>query len=341
MDENVVAHAFHHNAFLIVSNGHRARYGSITSEWEHFYEWKRLIEADKGKVDAEILLDGMLAHDRLLDIVENFILFDEGKPGATRKVVARNHQVLGVNLAVSSVEHQEVLKREFPLEQRLQHRVIELPLERRVIADERRHLSAPQGETGAPALPSFIPEGPVEIVERAHPDLGRLGVFWHTQGSGKSYSMAFFAEKIRRKVAGNFTFLLMTDRHDLDDQIYKTFAGGGITGRDTPRAETGDDLKRLLKENHPYVFSLIHKFNKNVDPEHPYSVRDDIIVISDEAHRTQSGRLARNMRVALPNAAFIGFTGTPLFKQDEITKRIFGDYVSRYDFKRSEEGLHR
>jgi type I restriction enzyme, R subunit len=337
MDENVVAHAFHHNAFLIVSNGHRARYGSITSEWEHFYEWKRLIEADKGKVDAEILLDGMLAHDRLLDIVENFILFDESKPGATRKVVARNHQVLGVNLAVSSVEHQEVLKREFPLEQRLQHRVIELPLERRVIADERRHLSAPQGETGAPALPSFIPEGPVEIVERAHPDLGRLGIFWHTQGSGKSYSMAFFAEKIRRKVPGNFTFLLMTDRHDLDDQIYKTFAGSGITGRDTPRAETGDDLKRLLKENHPYVFSLIHKFNKNVDPEHPYSVRDDIIVISDEAHRTQSGRLARNMRVALPNAAFIGFTGTPLFKQDEITKRIFGDYVSRYDFKRSEE----
>jgi len=100
---------------------------------------------------------------------------------------------------------------------------------------------------------------------------------------------------------------------------------------------TGDDLERLLQENHPYVFSLIHKFNKDVDPKHPYSERDDIIVISDEAHRTQLGRLARNMRLALPNAAFIGFTGTPLFRQDEITKRIFGDYVSRYDFKRSEE----
>ena len=103
MDENVIAQAFHHNAFLIVSNGHRARYGSITSEWEHFNEWKRLDESDKGSVDAEVLLNGMLAHDRLLDIVENFILFDESKPGSTRKVVARNHQLLGVNRAVASV----------------------------------------------------------------------------------------------------------------------------------------------------------------------------------------------------------------------------------------------
>jgi type I restriction enzyme R subunit len=337
MDENVIAHVFHHNAFLIVSNGDRARYGSITSEWEHSNEWKRQDEADKGKVDAEILLDGMLARERLLDIVENFILFDESKPGATRKVIARNHQVLGVNRAVASVMHQEELKREFPPEKRLAHRVIELPLERRAVADEKRRLSALQSEIAAPALPSFIPDGPVNIVERAHPDLGRLGVFWHTQGSGKSYSMAFFAEKVRRKVPGNFTFLLMTDRHDLDDQIYKTFAGSGITGKDTPRAATGDDLERLLKENHPYIFSLIHKFNKDVDPKHPYSERDDIIVISDEAHRTQSGRLARNMRLSLPNAAFIGFTGTPLFKHDEITKRLFGDYVSCYDFKRSEE----
>jgi type I restriction enzyme, R subunit len=100
MDENVIAHVFHHNAFLIVSNGDHARYGSITGEWEHFAEWKRNDEADKGKLDAEVLLDGMLAHDRLLDIVENFILFDRCKPGATRKVVARNHQVLGVNRAV-------------------------------------------------------------------------------------------------------------------------------------------------------------------------------------------------------------------------------------------------
>ena len=158
-----------------------------------------------------------------------------------------------------------------------------------------------------------------------------------TRGSGKSYSMAFFAEKVRRKLEGNFTFLLMTDRNDLDGQIYRTFVGGGIADDNTPRAASGDDLERLLKENHRYLFSLIHKFNKDVDPKQPYSERDDIIVISDEEHRTQAGRLARNMRLALPNAAFIGFTGTPLFKQDRLTKRIFGDYVSRYDFKRSEE----
>jgi type I restriction enzyme R subunit len=177
----------------------------------------------------------------------------------------------------------------------------------------------------------------LQIVERAHPDLGRLGVVWHTQGSGKSYSMAFFAEKVRRTVVGNFTFVLMTDRDDLDSQIYKTFVGCRVADDQTPRAGSGKDLELLLKHNHRYVFSLIHKFNQDVKPDDPYSDRDDIIVISDEAHRTQSGKLARNMRLALPNAAFIGFTGTPLFKHDELTKRIFGDYISRYDFKRSEE----
>ncbi len=331
MDERVIAHAFHHNAFLIVSNGDRARFGSITSQWEHFAEWKRLDEADTGSLEAEVLLNGMLAHDRLLDIVENFILFDDSKPGATRKVIARNHQVLGVNRAVESVRRQEELKLEFPPVRRLEHRVVELPLESRIPTEHELM----QGR--ARAASPFIPAGPIEIIERAHPDLGRLGVFWHTQGSGKSYSMAFFAEKVRRKVQGNFTFLLMTDRNDLDSQIYRTFIGCGIADNQTPRAASGDDLEKRLQENPSYLFSLIHKFNKDVDPKQPYSERDDIIVISDEAHRTQAGRLARNMRNALPNASFIGFTGTPLFTQDELTRRIFGDYVSRYDFKRSEE----
>lgn len=333
MDENVIAHAFHHNAFVIVSNGDHARYGSITSEWEHFNDWKRLEENDQGSLDAEVLLNGMLTHARLLDLVENFILYDESKPGATRKVIARNHQVLGVNRAVASVVRQEELKREIPVDKRLLHRIVELPIERAEPKARRKN-----SKEIAPLPPSpFIPEGPVKIVERAHPDLGRLGVFWHTQGSGKSYSMAFFAEKVRRKLPGNFTFLLMTDRNDLDSQIYKTFVGCGVADDQTPRATSGTDLEKVLKENHRYVFSLIHKFNQDVKPADPYSERDDIIVISDEAHRTQAGRLARNMHIALPNAAFIGFTGTPLFKQDQLTKRIFGDYVSRYDFKRSEE----
>lgn len=122
MDENVIAHAFHHNALLIVSNGHRARYGSITSTWEHFAEWKRLNEADKGSVEAEVLMDGMLAHDRLLDLIENFILFDASKPGQTRKAIARNHQVHSVNRAVASVLRQEESKREFPPARRLECR---------------------------------------------------------------------------------------------------------------------------------------------------------------------------------------------------------------------------
>jgi type I restriction enzyme, R subunit len=338
LDENVIAHAFHHNAFLIVSNGHNARYGSITSAWEHFGEWKRQDERDKGSVAAEVLLNGMLAKERLLDIVENFILFDASKAGAVRKVVARNHQLLGVNQAVAAVLRQEALKREFPPGERLKYRVIELPVPRVERPAKAPTAAYPRAaEPLAPAYLAGIEARTLQIVERAHPDLGRLGVVWHTQGSGKSYSMAFFAEKVRRTVPGNFTFVLMTDRDDLDSQIYKTFVGCGVADDQTPRAGSGRELEQLLKQNHRYVFSLIHKFNQDVPLDEPYSARDDIIVISDEAHRTQSGKLARNMRLALPNAAFIGFTGTPLFKHDELTKRIFGDYVSRYDFKRSEE----
>lgn len=332
LDPSVISHAFHHNVFLIVSNGDRARYGSITSKWEHFAEWKRNDEKEKGSVEAEGLLNGMLAKDRLLDLVENFILFDDSRPGGTRKIVARNHQVLGVNKAVGSVMKQERLKEEFPPERRTVVytppepellRVAEPPLEKRSSArdDQAEKIEA---------LP---------LVRRAHPDLGRLGVFWHTQGSGKSYSMVMFAEKVRRAVPGNFTFVLMTDREDLDDQIWRTFVGCGVVDpKTTPRASSGVDLKKILQDrNHSFVFTIINKFNQPVDPDNPYSRREDIIVISDEAHRSQAGKFARNMRLALPCASFIGFTGTPLFKHDELTRRIFGNYVSQYDFKRSEE----
>src|SRR5205807_2556719 len=132
------------------------------------------------------------------------------------------------------------------------------------------------------------------LVERAHADLGRLGVFWHTQGSGKSYSMAFLAQKVRRIVPGNFTFLVMTDREELDKQIVQTFVGCSVADEKTPRAGSGKELRALLQENHRFVFSLVHKFNQDVKHDEPYSKRDDIIVISDEAHRTQAGKLARN-----------------------------------------------
>ncbi len=168
---------------------------------------------------------------------------------------------------------------------------------------------------------------------------GKLGVFWHTQGAGKSYSIAFFTRKIHRKLGGNFTFLVCTDRDDLDNQIYKTFAGCRLVDNDKDpcRAENGEHLQQMLGEHKAYVFTLIQKFNKRIDPNNPYSRRNDIIVITDEAHRTQYGLLARNMREALPDASFIGFTGTPLFKDDEITRRIFGDYISTYDFQRAVE----
>jgi type I restriction enzyme R subunit len=131
---------------------------------------------------------------------------------------------------------------------------------------------------------------------------------------------------------------VLTDRDDLDTQIYKTFVGcGAVKETETCRAVDGKHLVALLGRHKAYVFSLIQKFNQEVDPEEPYSPREDIIVITDEAHRTQYGTLALNMRNALPNAAYIGFTGTPLFKDDEITRRVFGDYVSTYDFQRAVE----
>ena len=189
LDENVIAHAFHHNAFLIVSNGDRARYGTITSEWEHFAEWKRNNEKDKGSVEARVLLGGMLAKDRLLDLVENFILFDASKPGGTRKIIARNQQVLGVNNAVAAVVRHEELKRRFPPDARLRYRVVEVRREKAV-------------DESALELAVKIEPTKVMVVEPVHHDLGKLGVFWHTQGSGKSYSMAFFTEKVRRTSRG-------------------------------------------------------------------------------------------------------------------------------------------
>jgi type I restriction enzyme, R subunit len=307
----------------------------------------------------------MLSKEGLLDLVENFIVFDDSRPGGTRKIVARNHQVLGVNNAVASVKRQEELKKQFPRGARLvpyqaeewetllaaedhhpgpgNREIPSDPLrkrhgagllgqghERDILPDSGESVSDTKRQTRKGEKIEALP-----LVRRAHPDLGRLGVFWHTQGSGKSYSMVFLTEKVRRVIPGNFTFVLMTDREDLDDQIFRTFVGCGVADEKTPRAKSGEDLKILLGENHRFVFSLIHKFNRDVTE--PYSDRDDIIVISDEAHRTEAGKFARNMRMALTNASFIGFTGTPLFKYDHLTKRIFGNYVSRYDFKRSEE----
>jgi type I restriction enzyme, R subunit len=179
-----------------------------------------------------------------------------------------------------------------------------------------------------------------DSIQNIRKNQGKLGVFWHTQGSGKSYSMIFFAQKVLRKLAGNWTFVVVTDRRDLDDQIYKNFAGvNAVTEpEERVRANSGEHLKQLLREDHRYVFTLIHKFHTETGETYPtLSERDNIIVLTDEAHRSQYDVLALNMRNALPNAAFLAFTGTPLMATEERTKQVFGDYVSIYNFAQSVE----
>ncbi len=169
--------------------------------------------------------------------------------------------------------------------------------------------------------------------EEAH---GRGGVFWQTQGSGKSLAMVFFSQKVLRKIPGNWTFVVITDRVELDDQIAKTFKATGAVSQqegDECHAQNGDQLRDLLRGNHRYVFTLIQKF---LTPE-ALSDRRDIIVLTDEAHRTQYDTLALNMRSALPNAIFLAFTGTPLIATEERTREVFGDYVSVYNFQESVE----
>lgn len=281
---DTIPHLFHWNALVVISNGHDAQYGSLTSSKEHFYRWKRLDEDDpEPKRDQPLLpllLTGMLDRQRLLDLVENFILFDATE-GTTNKIVARNHQYLGVN------------------------RVIE----RLISADPKV-----QAEVAA----------------------GQLGVFWHTQGSGKSYSMVFLTEKIHRKISASWSFVVITDRTELDDQIASTYTNCGRANSKTDQAKNGAALRTMLRDqNRRYVFGLIQKYRERVTD--PYSEREDIIVISDEAHRTQYGRLALNMRKGLPHAKFLGFTGTPLIDTGEkqLTREVFGDYVSIYDFQRA------
>ncbi len=184
-------------------------------------------------------------------------------------------------------------------------------------------------------------EALLRAVERGQENAGKLGVFWHTQGSGKSFSMILFAQKLLRTHGGHWTFLIVTDRQELDTQIYQNFSRCDIVTEEEKRirAHSGAHLQQLLREDHRYLFTLIHKFHTRDGEPYPLlSERDDIIVISDEAHRSQYAELAMNLRRALPRAAFIGFTGTPLMADEiELTRAVFGDYVSIYNFRQSVE----
>lgn len=271
---DTIPQLFYHNAFIIFSNGLEARVGTIDSKWKFFHEWKRLTELDNGNIELPTMLRGICKKENFLDLLENYILYDHSD-GKTVKIMARNHQYLGVNQAVEMYKNREYVN-------------------------------------------------------------GKLGVFWHTQGSGKSYSMLFLACKIRRKFAGSPTIVILTDREELNKQISDTFENCGVLGNVKAKsfiASSGDDLITKLKGNPSFIFSLIQKFNKpDAEPIYP---DHDIIVISDEAHRTQNGVFAENLLHLLPTANRIGFTGTPLLRDDNITARTFGGYVSIYDFKRA------
>jgi len=267
---------FCYNALLIASNGTDGRVGSLTADWERFFEWKRIEREDEPRrVSLEVMLRGTCDKVRLLDLVENFTLFSEHKAGLV-KIIGQNHQYLGVNNAIASM---------------------------------------------------------LEARKLGH---GRGGVFWQTQGSGKSYSMVFFGQKVLRKLAGTWSFVVVTDRVELDDQIAKTFKSVGAVSETESKlchAGSGAQLRELLRGNHRYVFTLIQKFQTS----QLLTDRSEVIVLTDEAHRSQYDTLALNMRAALPKAMFLAFTGTPLIAGEERTREVFGDYVSIYDFQQSVE----
>lgn len=280
-----IPNLFAFNQICVLSNGLETRLGAFNTTYNHFFEWLK-VESEKEGLDREALqnasdannssvryfVDGLLDKNRLIDYIENFILFQN----ESIKIIAKNHQYLGVNNLMESMENRKELN-------------------------------------------------------------GKLGVFWHTQGSGKSYSMVMFARKVKRKLHGNFTFLVITDRDDLDTQIHKNFVRTGVIGEgEECQPKNGKQLREFLQTNKSFIFTLIHKFRYEKGKQYPVlSTRDDIIVLVDEAHRTQYKDLAENMRTALPNANYIAFTGTPLLGAKRLTNQWFGNYVSEYNFAQS------
>lgn len=278
-----IPNIFSFNQICVLSNGLQTKIGAWNSRYEFFFEWLR-VDNEKEKLDREQiaehglsiqnLIDGLFRKDRLLDYIENFIFFDNKRI----KIIAKNHQYLGVNNLMKNVERRESLN-------------------------------------------------------------GKLGVFWHTQGSGKSYSMVMFVRKVKRKLHGNFTFLVITDREDLDAQIHKTFVRSEVIGdKEECQPKNSTQLRDFLRSNKPMVFTLIHKFQYDKTKKYPLlSDRNDIFVLVDEAHRTQYKQLAENMHTGLPNANYIAFTGTPLLGSKRLTNQWFGDYVSEYNFAQAIE----
>src|SRR5262245_52521008 len=269
------------NAFCVLSNGIETKVGSFAADWEYFFNWLR-VDNERAKIDREQIekkgtslervIEGLFPRQKLLDYIENFILYYK----ENEKIIAQNHQFIGVNRAYD------------------------------VFLDR-------EGKQG------------------------KLGVFWHTQGSGKSFSMIFYSRKIFRKQTGNFTFVVVTDRDDMDGEIYRNFLHTStVTEAEAAQPKNSEEMRKFLGQNKRLVFTLIHKFRWPAGRAYPLlSDRDDIIVIVDEAHRTQYKSLAENMRAGLPRAQYLAFTGTPLLGRERKTNAWFGDYVSEYNFQQS------
>lgn len=431
--KDTIPQVFWYNSFVILSNGSESKIGTISADFEHFSEWKKINkEGEEGVVSLETIIKGACERQRFLDLLENFILYKDAG-GSLAKIIAKNHQYLGVNNAIAAFQRfatltpipsprgrgelpnyrggfvfsglvqrvRELRQRQTGAEEiawellrdrlflglkfRRQHQIGEYIAdfychEKLLVVeidgsvhekedvykkDQKRdsyfqslglkvirfsnEIVLNNPEKFLTDLAVFIeklpsPSGESTEITGHHPSTSgrrtedegvaarRLGVFWHTQGSGKSFSMIFFSQKILRKFEGNYTFLIVTDRKELDEQIYKNFASVGAVTELEVHADSGKNLEKLLREDHRNIFTLIHKFG---DINYKISERSDIIVITDESHRTQYDTLAMNMRTALPNAAFIAFTGTPLIVGEELTRKTFGDYVSVYNFKQS------
>ena len=324
---------FAYNTILVISDGMQARFGTITSGWDRFMPWRTIDGTDlyrepgnekqsEGVVQPGLvtLIRGMLALGRFQDYVVNFITFEDtgGGTAGIAKKAAGYHQYHAVNQALAST-------------------LIACGIKASPDARYARFVEAEAAD------PFRVAEQKAEYKTR----LGdrRAGVVWHTQGSGKSLSMVFYASKvIRHPAMENPTIVVITDRNDLDNQLFSTFAANRQVLRQTPvQAESRAHLRELLQvASGGVIFTTIQKFfPENKGDTYPLlSKRRNIVVIADEAHRSQYDFIdgfARHMRDALPGASFIGFTGTPIEKEDKNTRAVFGDYISIYDIQRAVE----
>ncbi|MBF0548261.1 MAG: type I restriction endonuclease subunit R [Candidatus Riflebacteria bacterium] len=301
---------FSFNAFSIISDGWSAKIGTVTSDYPRFMDWKTAdgvtIVDSKRESELEPMIRGLLNKSTILDVIRHFIVFEKSREKTLKKIAAY-HQYYAVNRAIESTIRATYFESNLVKESPEKY-----------------------------GLPNAMDQKPGDK---------RIGVVWHTQGSGKSLSMVFYTGKmVLSAVMNNPTVVIITDRNDLDQQLFETFSSCQQLIRQSPQQATNrDELKKLLVvASGGVVFSTIQKFlPEDIGGKYPLlSERRNIIVIADEAHRSQYDFIdgfARNMRDALPNASFIGFTGTPIEKEDKNTQAVFGDYIDVYDIQQSVE----